>query len=146
MMSLLFRPTMIAMTVGLALVAAPAMAATMKFTGDLTATAVVPPSASKATGKADVTLDTVTKKLTWLITYKGLTDKATAAHFHGPAAVGVNAGPVVPITGALVSPINGTATLTDKQIADLEAGKWYVNVHTAKYPDGEIRGQVVVAK
>jgi len=43
---------------------------------------------------------------------------------------------------AKTSPASGKATLTAPQIADLEAGKWYVNVHTAANPGGEIRGQV----
>ena len=55
--------------------------------------------------------------------------------------MGAKAPPVVPITGKLASPIKGSATLTDAQAADLEAGMWYFNVHTAKYPDGEIRGK-----
>jgi hypothetical protein len=65
------------------------------------------------------------------------------AHFHGPAASGVAAGVVVPISGSLDSPLTGTAALNDGQIGDLRAGLWYINIHTAKYPAGEIRGQVV---
>lgn len=38
--------------------------------------------------------------------------------------------------------ITGEATLTDEQAADLQAGKWYINIHTAQYPDGELRGQL----
>ncbi len=41
--------------------------------------------------------------------------------------------------------IKGMATLTDQQAKDLEAGLWYFNVHTAKFPDGEIRGQLAAA-
>jgi hypothetical protein len=145
-MSPLSRTLVLATAVGLTFVSAPAMAATQKFTADLTPAAVVPPTTSKATGRAAVTYDTVSKKLGWTVTYKGLTGKPTAAHFHGPAAVGASAPPVVPLTGNLASPIKGTATLTAKQAADLAAGMWYVNVHTAKYPDGEIRGQVVPTK
>ncbi len=71
-----------------------------------------------------------------------MTGPVTAGHFHGPAAAGANAGVVVPFAGSLASPITGSATLTDAQIADLKAGKWYVNLHTAANPGGEIRGQV----
>jgi hypothetical protein len=49
---------------------------------------------------------------------------------------------VVPFTGPLSSPFTGEATLTAAQVNDLMAGKWYVNLHTAAYPGGEIRGQV----
>ena len=70
------------------------------------------------------------------------TGPATGAHFHGPAMPGANAAVVVPFTGPIASPITGTATLTDAQIADLSAGRWYINIHTAANPGGEIRGQV----
>ena len=145
-MSHFFRKIAVVAVLGLAFAAAPAMAETLKFTADLTAAAETPPTTSTGTGKATIKLDTVTDKLTWSITYKGLTGKATAAHFHGPAAVGVAAPPVVPITGKLASPIKGSAKLTAAQITDLEAGNWYFNVHTAKNPGGEIRGQVVAVK
>jgi hypothetical protein len=46
---------------------------------------------------------------------------------------------------ALASPITGTATLTDAQVASLEAGQWYFNIHTAAIPGGEIRGQLKAA-
>ena len=40
------------------------------------------------------------------------------------------------------SPLKGEATLTDAQAADLQAGKYYFNIHTAANKGGEIRGQV----
>ena len=67
---------------------------------------------------------------------------AMAAHFHGPAAVGAKAPPVLPVK-ATASPIEGQAVLTDAQISGLEAGLWYFNIHTAANPGGEVRGQVV---
>jgi len=67
----------------------------------------------------------------------------TAAHFHGPAKAGVNAGPVIDLSGKVQE---GSVDLTDEQIKQLEAGDWYLNLHTAKFPDGEIRGQVEKAK
>jgi CHRD domain len=39
--------------------------------------------------------------------------------------------------------MDGSATLTDAQAADLTGGKWYVNIDTAANKGGEIRGQVV---
>lgn len=133
----------VAAGVALMLSSGPSFAEMLKYKADLTAKAEVPPTDSMATGTSDIAFDTGTKKLTWTITYKDLSGEATAAHFHGPADVGKNAKPVVPIKAPFESPIAGEATLTDAQAADLEAGKWYFNVHSAKFPDGEIRGQVV---
>jgi hypothetical protein len=102
-----------------------------------------PGIASSGKGMATASLDTKTKTLTWTVDYSGLSGPATAAHIHGPADPGANAGIVVPFTGNLASPIKGSATLTDAQIAQLEAGKWYVNIHTEANKPGEIRGQLV---
>ena len=102
----------------------------------------VPANASAGTGTADIDYDPASKKLTWKVTYSGLSGPATAAHFHGPAEAGKNAGVAVPIPNQASSPVEGSATLTDAQAADLMAGKYYVNVHTAANPGGEIRGQV----
>ena len=113
-----------------------------KMTATLNGASEVPPNASAGKGTADIDYDAATKKLTWKLTYSGLSGPATAAHFHGPAEPGKNAGVVVAIPGATASPAEGSATLTDAQAADLMAGKLYVNIHTAASPGGEIRGQV----
>jgi hypothetical protein len=124
-------------------VATPVLAEQKTFSATLTAAEEVPATQSTGTGTVEATYDTDTKVFTYTIEYSGLSGDATGAHFHGPAAPGENADPVVPIPDPLASPINGTATLDDTQAADLLAGKWYFNVHTAQYPDGEIRGQVL---
>jgi hypothetical protein len=120
--------------------AGPAYAEKMKVSLD--GKSQVPPNTSAGTGTADLDYDAATKKLSWKITYSGLSGPATAAHFHGPAAAGANAGVKVPIANPGTSPVEGSATLTDEQAADLTAGKYYINVHTAANPGGEIRGQV----
>ena len=117
-----------------------------KYKATLDAKSEVPPNASAATGSADIDYDTATKKLSWKISYSGLTGPASAAHFHGPAEAGKNAAPAVWISEKgqpFSSPFKGSATLTDAQADDLQKGMWYVNVHTAANPGGEIRGQVV---
>ena len=96
---------------------------------------------SSGKGTGTFTYDPGTHVLTYTVTYEGLTGPAVAAHIHGPADPGANGPPVVPFANA-ASPITGTATLTDAQAADLAAGKWYVNVHTAANKGGEIRGQI----
>ncbi|TCU30862.1 CHRD domain-containing protein [Rhizobium azibense] len=127
------------LTVLAVIVASPVSAETLKFKADLRGSSEVPPNDSAGKGTGDITLDTATKKLTWTVTSSGLSGDATAAHFHGPAAAGENAGPVVDISNALAS---GSAEITDQHMTDLQAGKWYLNIHTEKFPDGEIRGQV----
>lgn len=120
--------------------AGPASAEKMKAT--LAGASEVPPTTSPGKGSADIDFDPATKKLSWKLTYSGLTGPATMAHFHGPAEVGKNAAVVVPITPP-TSGTEGSATLTDAQVADLMAGKYYVNVHTEAHKSGEIRGQVM---
>jgi hypothetical protein len=120
--------------------AGPAFAEKLKAT--LSGAMEVPANTSAGNGTADIDYDAASKKLSWKLTYSGLTGPATAAHFHGPAEAGKNAGVAVAIPNAISSPVEGSATLTDAQAADLLAGKYYVNVHTAANPGGEIRGQV----
>ena len=130
-----------ALALGTAVIlAGPASAEKYKVTLD--GKSEVPANTSAGTGTADVDYDAASKKLTWTLTYSGLSGPATAAHFHGPAEAGKNAGVKVPIANATSSPAEGSATLTDAQAADLMAGRYYVNVHTAANPGGEIRGQV----
>jgi len=118
-------------------------AATLHFATTLKGADEVPPNTTTGTGQVSATLDTATKTLAYKVTYSGLTGPATMAHFHGPAAPGVNAPVQVPVPKThLANPMTGTATLTDAQIADLEAGKWYFNIHTAAHPGGELRGQL----
>jgi hypothetical protein len=122
-----------------------AFADTVKLGATLNGATEVPPNTTSGMGTLSATLDTATNQLSWTLTYSGLTGPASAAHFHGPAAAGANAGVVLPFANP-VSPIEGKATLTAAQAADLTAGKWYANVHTAANPGGEIRGQVTVTK
>lgn len=120
--------------------ASPAGAEKLKATLD--GKAEVPATTSGGTGTADLNYDAASKKLSWTVTYSGLSGPATAAHFHGPAEAGKNAGVAVAIPNAASSPVKGEATLTDAQAADLLGGKYYINIHTAANPGGEIRGQV----
>jgi hypothetical protein len=136
--------TMLAtLALGAAIVLGGSAAHAEKMKAMLDGKSEVPPNASAGTGAADITYDPATKKLSWKLTYSGLSGPATAAHFHGPADSGKNAGVAVAIPNATSSPAEGSATLTDAQAADLEAGKYYVNIHTAANPGGEIRGQVM---
>ena len=128
-----------------AALSAGALAATEMYKADLNGASEVPATGSKGTGTASITFDTASNTLTWKITYSGLTGPATMAHVHGPASPGKN-GPVVIKFSSADSPIDGSATLTAAQAADLKAGMLYINVHTAENKGGEIRGQIEPAK
>jgi hypothetical protein len=105
---------------------------------------VVQPNGSSGSGIAAIKLEG--DVLSWVITYSGLSGPVTGAHFHGPAAANANAAVLVPFAGSLGSPITGSQKLTASQIAGLRSGLWYVNLHTAAFPAGEIRGQVTAAQ
>jgi hypothetical protein len=128
--------------VGSAGMVAAARAETITLKADLKGSNEVPPNSSAAIGNAEATLDTETRHLTYTVTFSGLTGPALGAHFHGPVEAGKNAGIVLPFK-TVQSPIEGAATLTENQAADLLAGNWYANVHTAANPGGEIRGQMM---
>lgn len=121
--------------------AGAARAEIIHFAATLTGGEEVPPNTSQGKGELTAELETNEKVLVYRASYSDLSGPATAAHFHGPASPGVNAPVVVPVEDVR-NPIRGTAILTDDQIADLEAGRWYFNVHTQAHPGGEIRGQV----
>ena len=122
--------------------ASPSMAAMMTFKANLSGKTEVPPNATAGKGEVTATYDSDSKKLTWKGDYSGLTGPATAAHFHGPAPAGKNAGVMIPIAPA-TSPLDGSATLNDAQAKALMDGDMYVNVHTAENKGGEIRGQLM---
>ena len=118
----------------------------IRFHADLGGAQEVPPVDTVASGRARIWYKRSTSTLTWTIDYQSLSAPMTAAHFHGPAAPGSNAGIQVPIaSGPMPSPISGAAVLTRMQEADLVAGRYYINIHTQKNPGGEIRGQVIAA-
>ncbi len=127
----------------IACVSLGAYAKKIELKATLLSSSEVPPNNSKGHGMLTATVNTETDEFVYHITFEDLTGPAAAAHFHGPAMAGQNAKPQVPIkTSPIVSPIDGSATLTADQVKDLLAGKWYFNIHTAQNPGGEIRGQV----
>lgn len=111
---------------------------------DLDGSQEVPPVVTNGTGSATMEFDPSTNELSWTIDFSELSGPATAAHFHGPAAVGASAGVQVNIgdISGLASPMEGSAELTSDQTSSLLDGELYINIHTADNPNGEIRGQV----
>jgi hypothetical protein len=126
-----------------AFAAAPAAAEMVNMTAALSAGNEVPPVQSPANGAANVVVNTDTREVRWDVQVQNLSAPLTAAHFHGPATSVQNGPVVIPIAKAGdQSPFKGSATLTQEQMTDLLAGRWYVNVHTPSHPPGEIRGQL----
>jgi len=136
------RTLFAAAAVAACLVSFGARAQNVQVHATLNGSAEVPPVQTSATGALQGTLDTKSNTLTYTLTYENLSGPAGAAHFHGPAGPGKNAGVQVPIPNPSSSPVKGTAKLTAQQAQELQAGQWYVNVHTKAHGPGEIRGQV----
>ena len=141
-MSKLARSILFLSALAAASALAPALAETIKYKADLSSANEVPPNDTGAKGTIEATYDSGAGTLTWSGSYSGLSGPAVAAHFHGPAAAGVNA-PVLTPVDASKSPFEGLAKVTADVARDFADGKVYFNVHTAKNKGGEIRGQLV---
>ena len=102
------------------------------------------PTVSPGKGIAEVRLERATLKLTWKVTFEDLTSPPTIAGLYGPENVGGNAGQIVDLApkGNIKSPIEGSTILSDGSFQYLITGRVYVNIHTTKYKDGELRGQL----
>jgi hypothetical protein len=137
------------LTIGLsAFIFSTTASAQQKFTVSLNGVQENPAVNSPGKGSCVLTLDTAETQITLSCTYSGLGANASAAHIHTDGPVGVNGPVLFNLTGA--SGTSGTLTLaptavTPAQVADLRAKRWYVNIHTTNFPDGEIRGQIKIA-
>lgn len=131
-----------AMVSVLSLFGLPTQALATSFNSTLSGAAEAPPVTTMGTGTVTADLDPETKVLRWKISYSGLSGPVTAAHIHGPALPGQSAAVLMRFKSPFDSPFEGQATLTEAQVKELMAGKWYVNLHTAANPGGEIRAQL----
>ena len=113
------------------------------FAVPMSAAQEVPINTSTASGNGLMVLDPVTKKFTARITLTGMT--ATAAHIHS-GAIGSNGPSIFPLTetaaGSGIWAAAADATLTDAQLALLNAGSLYFNAHSTALPTGQVRGQI----
>lgn len=128
--------------------ASPARAAGIKsFAAVLNGGQEVPATTSEAFGVAHLTLDNT--QLCYAITITRLQGGAeVGAHFHGPAAPGVNADVLLSITqtGQVKNGCVPVSALPKALKGALKKGMAYLNVHTTQFPAGEIRGQIHPAK
>ena len=105
----------------------------------------VPAVITSATGTLTGTYNSDNNQLSYNINWIGLSGNVSGMHIHGPAAAGVNAGVIHPLTvstNGMTGMGSGTITLADSTEAHLLNGMLYYNIHTALNPDGEIRSQI----
>lgn len=129
---------------------APATAPTQKFVATLSGAEQVPSVSSSATGTGTVVLNAAETQITVNMSFSGLTSNATGAHIHGAGVPGTNAGVLFDFSGVTPTATSGTIpqqtfAISPSQVADLKAGLYYFNIHTANFGGGEIRGQVLLA-
>ena len=126
-----------------------AAGSTYRVSASLTAAQEIPKQVVKAPNAKGSFSGTVVEKaraatLKWKLTYSHLSGKATQAHIHAGKR-GVAGNVLVALCASNChSGMTGTAKISHSVVNQIEAGKTYVNVHTAKNPAGEIRGQVKV--
>ena len=114
------------------------------FYADLSADEQSAVTKSPALGRAEFVLERATLRFSWVVTFHDLTSAPTAAGLHGPQTPGGNAGLLIDIAkSGLGSPIEGSTIITDGQLDYLLTGKMYVNIRTAEYDLGELRGQIM---
>ena len=141
----LVAPLVVVALAALALASLSGASMSVAYKASLTSGAEVPkPTVKAPNAKGTFTATLAGTKLKWKLTYSGLTGKATAAHIH-MGAKGKAGNVVIPLCGAqpaCKSGLSGSATLTAQLRSWLHKGQLYVNVHTAKNLNGEIRGQL----
>ena len=109
----------------------------------------VPPTQSRATGYFEAVYRPSTKVMEYRLNLVGLSGPITGGSLNGPSPTDGTAPPVSPINIPIYTfgtNISDGVTLTGQQAAEVLAGRWYVNVMTIQYPDGEIRGQILPKK
>ncbi|MGH7701783.1 MAG: CHRD domain-containing protein [Gemmatimonadales bacterium] len=131
-----------ALYVAVALGACAASAAPVTLTAALTAEEEAPtPGPAGAKGTAELNIDSAAGQLCYKLTHEGI-GTPTAAHIHkGPAGV---AGPVVVNFDYAANGDRACVSVNGSQLAGIvgDPGGHYVNIHTADYPQGAIRGQL----
>ena len=143
--------SLLSLTFLLAALSSSSARATTIFTTPLTAANEVPPTTSLGTGFAMITLENDNNTLDVTVSFSGLTGPATMAHIHCCTAPGTNTGVVLPFTNfpaanqgsytqsfLLSSNLSGITAAAF--LSGVQGGMAYVNIHTAQFPGGEIRG------
>jgi hypothetical protein len=112
--------------------------------------AEVPAVTTSGSGTAALSYDPATKMITYQINWLLNSPQSTTTdmHFHGAenGSATISSPVVIPITGfgtGNTGSLSGTTrAITDVEASQLLSGKWYINVHSAAFPAGEIRGNI----
>jgi hypothetical protein len=125
------------------LLAAPAASAeVLRFKARLSAPVEGSRGARRASGVAELILDTDMRVLSWRITYTGLTGPVTGAHFQTPTEPNRPLAMPDELAPPYASPMAASALVDNIQIGDLRAGLWSLVLATARHPGGEITGGI----
>jgi hypothetical protein len=141
-------PALAAWSLALLLVSTPAAAVTIVYNVALSGTESVPVNVTTAFGTATVTVDDVADTVAVVLSWTGLIGGSpSAAHIHCCAATDANAPVVIPFTGFPTTTsgmyFNTFTSVSAANIAGIEAGLAYINIHNAVFPGGEIRGDIL---
>lgn len=101
-----------------------------------------PTTTSSAAGFGDFVIDTQNNTLTYHIQYFNLEGNETGAHIHGVAPTDQNAGVLTDLPGGMTK--DGSWNYPEELETAILAGQTYVNIHSTSYPDGAIRGQIML--
>lgn len=115
------------------------------YTARLSADQENPPNTLESSGVAEFLVDPTARRMRFVVHTRGMTVPPTGAHIHTGAA-GTNGAVLIDLAeggSSLATDFLGTRPITAETVADLEAGRWYVNTHSAAMPAGEIRGQIL---
>lgn len=123
--------------------AQPTQAQLVAFKAVLRGSDVVPTADTLAEGELVAVFNRESNLLQWRLSFSQLSGPVRQGNFHSPAMSGEVAAPVLAIGRNFVSPYEGRAVLNPRQRDNLLAGQWYVNLRTDRFPDGELRGQMI---
>lgn len=97
---------------------------------------------SKGSAHAEFRLNRETMEFSWEITFKDLTSPVTGVHTHYQKP-GVRGGIVHDLAPkGITNPLKGSVIMSEGDLLYLGERHLYVDIHTQKYPDGELRGNI----
>ncbi|WP_210515945.1 CHRD domain-containing protein [Hymenobacter terricola] len=146
MLKMLFRPVAVALLLAAPLLAsAQQLRAHLLLTGRLSGDQETPAVTTNAQGVAGFMLNETRDTLFVQAAFSGLSGPITGAHVH-EGAVGV-AGPIITslvpmVRGNRISGFLTGADIAQPKLSKYLKGQYYINVHTAANPNGEIRSQI----